>query len=360
MHVGKFHRELTMPRIFPVAINSLMDLSAVVSGHGLRKISLLLCFTLLFINPILVLSEEHDGGDRILKLGVRADAPPFSSSYVVKRDDVDQTNYSGFSVALCDLIADRAIDSGLFREKAYIPITTEDRFEKLRKGEIHLLCGASTITLERMRSVDFTLLTFLSGASVMYRQPDRIAKQTTYDMPRDFRVGVLMDTTTDEDALKIVRKFHGRSQVHDLMESGKPVVLRVSSHDEGLERLIHPSNDDQRFDAYLADREILLALRNRLATADKQAAGKLVISRDYFTFEPYAIGIEPRRYELRFVANSVLSEMFDWDSPGHAKSHIFSLLREYFPGKKFNKSLTDLYRIQRLPVGNPPLEPVKQ
>ena len=169
----------------------------------------------------------------------------------------------------------------------------------------------------------------------------------------EFRVGVLKGTTTREEAKRISRTFLTRSGGWDREQDIEPVVVLIDSHDQGINQLVQSTDPAQPLDAYLADREILLALRNRLAKRDAEGAGRLIVSKDYFTFEPYAIGLQPGQRDLRFIANSVLGELFRWNNPRQTGDHIFTELRRYFPGKKFNQSLQDLYRLQRLPVGSP-------
>jgi len=47
----------------------------------------------------------------------------------------------------------------------YVPVTAEDRFAALSENKIDILCGATTKTLSRSELVDFTQLTFITGAS---------------------------------------------------------------------------------------------------------------------------------------------------------------------------------------------------
>ena len=274
--------------------------------------------------------------ENVLVLGVRADAPPFS--FLTGRRD---KNYQGYSVELCKRIAIRAVDQGIYSYFIYQKVTASDRFTLLRDGEIDMLCGASTVTLERMKVVDFSLFTFLSGASVMYQ---RHGAKDSKDQTDEFKIGYLKDTTTEEEAQKIVREFQRRQD--DSVRPGVRAIKVVpfDDHFTGLDQML-----DHELDAYLADREILLALRQR---ALKEHKIDLIVSHDYFSVEPYAIGLRPGKSDLRFITNSVLSEMFDWNRSDGGGVHIFDVLRHSFPGKKFSKSLQDLFRIQRLSVGS--------
>ena len=274
--------------------------------------------------------------EKVLILGVRADAPPFSF-HVGKQEE----NYHGYSVELCKRIAHRAIDEGLYSSFDYQRVSATDRFILLRDGKIDMLCGASTVTLERMKVVDFSLFTFLSGTSVMYHEFD---SKRSGNQKSVFKIGYLKDTTTEDEARKIVRDIQRRQD--DFVQQGVLTIKGVpfDDHISGLNEILN-----HELDAYLADREILLALRQR---AIKEHKIDLVVSHDYFSVEPYAIGLRPGTSDLRFITNSVLSEMFDWNRSDGDGVHIFDVLRHSFPGKKFSKSLEDMFRIQRLSVGS--------
>ncbi len=283
----------------------------------------------------------------VLVIGVRFDAPPFSSCD--KGESGQWENCRGYSVALCRQIAERAIEEGLFCSVREEPVGVNDRFSLLQKGEIDMLCGASTVTLERMRIADFSLFTFLSGASVMYRETGGAedARQKT-----GLAIGVLKDTTIEEEFRKIMFQFQGRQEVFDPQRLGVAQEVEVEDHYQGLNLLL-----DNKLDGYLADREILLALKHK---AEVERDVHLQVSRDYFTVEPYAIGLRRGNWDLRYIADSVLSELFDWNRTDSNGLSIFNVLKQNFPGKRFSKSLEDMFRLQRLGMGTRLAGPLKK
>ena len=112
----------------------------------------------LFLPP--AISAQTD--KKTLVVGVRTDAPPFSSQLAGS-----DGKYQGFSVSLCEEIAARAVREGLYCDWRFEKVTATDRFNMLVAGDIQLLCGATTVTLERERAVDFSLLTFIDRKSVV-------------------------------------------------------------------------------------------------------------------------------------------------------------------------------------------------
>lgn len=273
-----------------------------------------------------------------LVLGVRGDAPPFSSCEGDNPEDC-----SGYSVALCKRIAQRAMDEGLVCNVKYKKVSASERFTALQKGEIDMLCGASTLTLERMRVMDFSLFTFLSGISVMY---DASLTSATEGNIKPVKIGVLENTTTQEQVGEIWDKIKAdlgvRKQAFTKTE--------FKDHYEGLAALT-----TGKIRAYIADREILIALRDSMGRTNEN----LKISRNYFSYEPYALGIALGDSELRFIANTILSELFTRGEDGKEMA-IFNELKTYFPGSNFSKPMIDMYSRQRLQPGTPLVAPAQK
>lgn len=274
---------------------------------------------------------------KTLKLGVRSDAPPFSSKF-------DNGNFDGYTVKLCELIATEAINRRLFDHYEFVEVTAANRFVFLRDGKIDLLCGASTMTLERMRIADFTFMTFLSGASVMYNKTS-IEQEVNKDNC-SLIVGVLGNTTTHDEVERIMGKFEGHETLTNCVI--KP-PKDLDHHIEGFRQL-----KAGKINAYVADREILLALENRpgkMADESKEAQPQEIeVSTNYFSYEPYAIAVNRENRELRLLANEVLSRLFAWRN-ARSGDTIATVLSRYFPRKKFSKDLEYMFRLQQIQQG---------
>ena len=94
--------------------------------------------------------------------GYRAEAQPFSY-----RDDAG--NAAGYSVALCQAIADGLkTDLGLANLSIeWVPVTIDDRFSAVQQGKVDLLCSAETETLSRRKEVSFSLPIYPSGIGAL-------------------------------------------------------------------------------------------------------------------------------------------------------------------------------------------------
>jgi polar amino acid transport system substrate-binding protein/glutamate/aspartate transport system substrate-binding protein len=216
-----------------------------------------------------------------IRVAYRDDAAPFSSK------GANDAEPSGYMVNLCRGVAKKlAGQFGLANLKVtFVPVTAANRFDAIKNGQADLLCEATSATLARRAQVDFSIATFIDGASVL----------TTDDTIRDLKgldgktVGVLAGSTT-ENALRGGLKTAG--------VTGE--IVPVKTHAEGLAML-----DDGKLTAYFADRSILLSL-----VKSSKAPTKLSIARDYLTIEPYALALPRGDEDFRLAVDTALSHIY--------------------------------------------------
>jgi polar amino acid transport system substrate-binding protein/glutamate/aspartate transport system substrate-binding protein len=249
----------------------------------------------------------------VLKIGYRTDAPPFSHADAVGEP-------AGYSVALCRAVAARIKDQLKLAKISltYVPVTAEDRFKAVADGKVDLLCGATTATLSRRETVDFSVPTFVDGASVLLRA----------NGPQHFsalegrKVGVRAGTTT-EDAL--------RNTVQAMSITVETVA--VTDHKDGVAKLL---SDD--ISAYFADRAILFFLM-----AGSGAAEKLFLPEETFTYEPYALALRKGDGDFRLAVDRALSHLYRSGEIATVFSSAFGA------SAKPTAELRALYRISALP-----------
>jgi len=248
----------------------------------------------------------------VLKMGYREDAAPHSFTDAVGGP-------AGYSVNLCRTVAlglkvylqldEISID--------YIPVSAEDRFQAVQDGKIDILCGATTATLSRRELVDFSLPTFIDGASVLLRA----------DGPGDFselgghKVGVRAGTTTEETLRRSLTK-----------DSVDAQVVAVKDHHDGLEQL-----EGGGISAYFADQAILVYL-----AAGSKAKDKLQLSDRFFTHEPYALALPRGDSDFRLAVDRALSRIYS----GGAIKKIFA---NSFGSAEPSELVRALYLISALP-----------
>ena len=102
--------------------------------------------------------------EKAIRIAYREDAPPFSY-----KDKIGEP--VGFMVDLCREVAKKLADQLQLASLnvVYVPVTAADRFEAIRQQKADLLCEPTSATLSRREIVDFSIPTFVDGASLMIR-----------------------------------------------------------------------------------------------------------------------------------------------------------------------------------------------
>ncbi len=190
-----------------------------------------------------------------IRLAYRDDAPPFSVGGGASMP-------KGFIVDLCRAVADDlARQMGVAPLKViYVPVTAANRFDAIRQGKADILCEATSETLARRKLVDFSIPTFVDGASLMIRSGGPQSLQAFNGL----KVGVLGGTTT-EKALRNSLKADGINAT----------VVLAKTHADGLQML-----ESGTVSGYFADRAILQYLQ-----LNSSAPGNLAVADNYLTVE---------------------------------------------------------------------------
>lgn len=216
-----------------------------------------------------------------INLAYRSDTPPFSSHGENKEPE-------GFTIDLCRIIVDDLITQlGLDELKInWLKVTAENRIDAVASGRAHMECGATTITFERQEKVDFSNLTYATGASFMRWNDEDI--NNIFDLAGK-KVSVVAGTTTE----KVVRNALETNRI-----SARVVV--VGSHAEALQQLV-----DRRIDAMAADQATLFGIGYKT-----QGENNLVITEDMLSFEAYALPLPRNDADFRLTVNRSLSNLY--------------------------------------------------
>jgi ABC-type amino acid transport substrate-binding protein len=343
------------------------------------------------------LASEDAWRDRhTIRIGYRTDAIPFSYDPAALGDHATAASQptqgtfaageinltsddgpQGFTIEICKrIVADlnAGIAAGDSEERPrysidYVPVTPSSRFARpagdpargdsasARKpvglaDDVDMLCGATSVTLQRLRNIDFSLFTFISGAGIMFRSPTGI--QRLGDLLGK-RVGILIDSSsaavlesrlTEADLpwkLKIPQEeltFTTDAQENYVL------VYGFHTYSQALAAIVPDANaesDGLLLDAIFADREILNALANVAQVGSPGNRARLRVSPLTFSYEPYAIAFPRSNPRLRFHANQTLTCLF-------RTGQINKLIARAFPSAQQSDLLTALYRIQQIPV----------
>lgn len=249
-----------------------------------------------------------------LTLGYREQAFPFSFT----GSDGKPT---GYSIDLCQEIAidvQRELQLPNLAVR-WVPVTPENRIDAVASGAVDIECGITTASLSRQARVDFTLMTFIDGGSLMVVEGRGIT--TAADLGGK-RVAVVPGTTTEAALGAFLRQ-----------QAIAATVVPVKDHDEGLAAL-----EAGRAEAYASDRVILvgLALRARGTT-------RFSVMGEPLSYEPYAFMVRRDDSAFRFVANRTLARTYRSGAVGTLYAKWFGALGKPAP------ALLLMYAIQGLP-----------
>ncbi len=220
---------------------------------------------------------------KTIRIAYREDAPPFSY-----KDSLGEP--AGLMIDLCKAVSE-SMAARLplpSLHVVYVPVTAADRFETIQQHKADLLCEPTSATLSRRKLVDFSIATFVDGASLMIRP----------DGPRDVKalagqkIGVLAGTTTEQELR------------NSLANAGLTAeVIPARTHTDGLAML-----DDGRVAAYFADRSILVNL-----IKNSKDPAKLNLADVYLTIEPYALALPRGDEDFRLEVDRSLSQIYRSD-----------------------------------------------
>jgi ABC-type amino acid transport substrate-binding protein len=247
----------------------------------------------------------------VFTLAYRIDAKPYS--YLDERGQP-----AGYIVDLCREVAAavRQTVGGEVRI-SYVAVTSGDRFEAVRDGSADMLCDPSTVTLARREQVDFSLPTFLDGASVMSREAMPVER---FEDLQGKRVGVLTGTTTERVL---------RSGLADLGINAS--VTTVGDHREGIGMLTSDT-----IDAYVGDRAILMAFLSQ------QPLPGFRVAKHYFSLETYALALPRNDSAFRLLVDRTLANLY-------RSGKIRALFGKTFGRQKPDELLDALFAINALP-----------
>ena len=201
----------------------------------------------------------------------------------------------------------------------WVPVTTQTRFSAIASGQTDMECGASTVTLGRMKEVAFSTLTFLDGTGLLIRA------STTGNSLTDLsgkKIGVIAGTS-NERALNEALKSNVVSAT----------IVKVTSREQGFEQL-----EAGAIDAFASDRVLLLGL---VAKAKDPKA--LALLGDALSFEPYAIALPRGDWAMKQAVDAALGQIYRSNALPEIYNRWFGVLGP--PGPV----LQTMYGLGRLP-----------
>jgi glutamate/aspartate transport system substrate-binding protein len=215
-----------------------------------------------------------------IKIGYRVSEPPMSF--------LDQDGKpAGYSIDICKGIVTEVENKiGTNVKVKYVSVTADERFKALADKKIDILCGSTTKTLSRSELVDFTQLTFVTGASLMTLKDNKALETAGFN---GTKIGVVKATTTEAALKKLIRDTSTDAE-----------IVLFNSAKESIDAL-----RKNKIDAFSSDQIVLIGLA--LKEPDPK---NFVIKSDVFSFEPFALAVRRNDSDFRLVADRVISELY--------------------------------------------------
>jgi ABC-type amino acid transport substrate-binding protein len=216
-----------------------------------------------------------------IRLGYFEGSAPFSFT-------AEDRTAKGYSVELCQrAAAEIQRELGLSALKVvWVPLALKDRIEAVRSRRIDIECGTTTWSFTRQKLVDFSLITFVDGASLLVADDSGIRRVHDLDGKR---VAVISNTTTERALAAAMVKNNVKAQ-----------VIPIDTRERGM-RLLKGGG----VDAFASDRFLLTTLLQ----ASESPKPLRLIDED-FSIEPYALTLPRNDPDLRLAVNRSLASLF--------------------------------------------------
>jgi len=245
-----------------------------------------------------------------ITLGYREGSLPFS--YLNKREQP-----IGYSLDLCREVVEQVSTEldGMDIKVVLAPVTSGDRFAKVKTGDIDLECGSTTSNLQRQKEVAFSPVFFVAGTKLMVPKASKIASYR--DLAR--KTVVVTAGTTNEAALRTIS---------DKQKLGIDIVT-ARDHADSFAVL-----EAGKADAFATDDVLLYGI-----IATEPRAHDMKVVGEYLSYDPYGL-------------------VFRRDDPSFA-----AVVNSSFQRMAVDRRLTELYNkwfLRRLPTGetlNLPMSP---
>ena len=239
-----------------------------------------LLLALLALAPLVAGAQTLDKVRKtgVLTLGYIDGAAPFSFT-----DGNGEPQ--GYSVELCRRVAD-GIAAELKRtglKTKWVKLTIQNRIDAVRKRQVDMECSTTTWTLTRQKLVDFSLITFVDGGSLLVKSDAELARLSDL---KDKRIAVIGGTTTERTLQK--------------SPLGAELV-KVTTRDEGLALL-----REGQVTALASDRTALIGV----VVMGSGAPGNFKLLDQDFSIEQYALMLPRGDHDFRLAVNRQLARIY--------------------------------------------------
>lgn len=218
---------------------------------------------------------------KTITIAYRQDAAPFSFT-----DEKQQV--VGFSIDLCKRVVnliERQIKVPRLQVK-WLPVTVQTRFDAIAGGRADMECGSTTVTLSRMKQVDFSSYIFIESTGLLIKAASGL--RSLSDMSGK-QIAVVSGTTNE----RAVKAQLSRREIN-------ATVLAFATRDEAFAAL-----EAGKADAFASDKLLLVAVGNKARDSKS-----LMLLPDELSFEPYGIMLPRGDADFRLAVNTGLAHIY--------------------------------------------------
>jgi glutamate/aspartate transport system substrate-binding protein len=241
----------------------------------------------LLVAPTFVHAQAVDGklkkisDSKTIRIAYRTDALPFAYEGEGKQP-------AGYTVELCKRIAASIALQLKVKplQVKWVPATSQNRLELVRKGQADMECGSTTVSLSRMGEVDFSSYVFVDSTGLLVRNA---AGAKSFKDLAGKRIAVIAKTTNQSAVEAAMTKF-----------AVKATVVPVKDRVEGIAALEAGS-----VDAFASDKLLLLGLGGKV-----KDPSLYTLLTDDLSFEPYAIVLPRGDTNFRLAVNRALAGIY--------------------------------------------------
>jgi glutamate/aspartate transport system substrate-binding protein len=247
---------------------------------------------------------------KVIRIAYRSDARPFAFVN-------DSKEPLGYTIDLCQQVV-KSIQqqfnlSDLTIE--WVPVTVDTRFSAVSGDKADMECGSSTVTLNRMKEVDFSNLVFVESTGVLVATNSNIH---AFAEMGGKKIAVVTGTTNERVVKEQLR-----------LRKLDATLVQVKDRDEAVEAL-----ESGKVDGFASDKLLL-------AGAQVKHPEALVMLPDDLSIEQYAIVLPRGDWAFRLAVNTGLAQFF-------RAGKTNELFERWFFGSRPGLLLEALYALGRI------------
>lgn len=169
--------------------------------------------------------------ERVIRVGVRNDAKPFSYRASTDATEAILSGYKGYMVEVCRRVLRDMVAKGPFEGFSVRAVSVDagDRFDELSEGRLEMLCGPDSITASRLRHHNVSQPLFLSGMTYAYHDPNAEGSKFPRGRYCGHVIGVVRGTTAHTAGLRMLAGSNLLLRFDPALEiylTKSPIILR--------------------------------------------------------------------------------------------------------------------------------------